>query len=112
MVERQSKADEEIERFKRELEELEDQSERERESIIQDLEREEQKVKRLHEENLRLQGELMVANEAVRLARSGTISGPVVMTAPGPIYVTPTGECWHRTRTCGNSLCKRPCNPG
>ena len=112
VVECQSKADEEIERFKRELEELEDQSERERESIIQDLEREEQKVKRLHEENLRLQGELMVANEAVRLARSGTISGPVVMTAPGPIYVTPTGECWHRTRTCGNSLCKRPCNPG
>ena len=110
--ETQSKADEEIARLKLELHELEDEMERERESILKDLEREEKKNHDLRQENLRLQGELMLANEAVQLLRTGAVSGPAVMTAPGPIYVTPSGECWHRTRTCGgsNSVCKRPCN--
>ena len=106
----QSKADEEISQLKLtiwELEKEQDDLEKEKDSILKDFEKTERELTRVKDENQRLQGELAVANEAVRLFRSQSISGPA-----GPIYVTPNRECWHRLRTCGgsNRICRRPCN--
>ena len=111
----QSKADEEISQLKLtiwELEKEQDELEKEKDAILKDFEKTEHELIRVKDENQRLQGELAVANEAVRLFRSQSISGPVSLNTAGPIYVTPNGECWHRLRTCGgsNSICRRPCN--
>ena len=63
-------------------------------------------VELLKKERERLTLELMQANDAVRICKTTSSSRH-----EGPIYLTPTGECWHRIKTCGGtgSFCRRPC---